>query len=225
NSALGWAAMLREGRLDATASKRGIETVERNIRLLARLIDDLIDLSRIAAGKLTVERKPVYLDTVISAAAEAVRPAATSGGVVLTIGRHLGGLHGGTVTAASAGEGRGSTFTIELPLLADGARPAPVEAPRDESSLPALDDLNVLLVDDDPDGREVLAVILEKCGARPVTTASTIEALAALDHARFDAMVADIGMPGRDGYDLIRTVRARTDDARDIPAIAFTAFA
>ena len=316
NSALGWAAMLREGRLDAAASKRGIETVERNIRLLARLIDDLIDLSRIAAGKLTVERKPVYLDTVISAAAEAVRPAATSGGVVLevamdasgarvmgdgvrlqqvvwnvlsnavkfterggrvtarlsshvtharievidtgrgiaphllphvferfrqadtagarphlglglglTIVRHLIGLHGGTVTAASAGEGRGSTFTIELPLLADGVRPAPVEAPRDESSLPALDDLNVLLVDDDPDGREVLAVILEKCGARPVTAASTSEALAALDHARFDAMVADIGMPGRDGYDLIRTVRARTDDARDIPAIAFTAFA
>ena len=146
-------------------------------------------------------------------------------GLGLTIVRHLVGLHGGTVTAASAGEGRGSTFTIELPLLADGAGPAPVEAPRDESSLPALDDLNVLLVDDDPDGREVLAVILEKCGARPVTAASTSEALAALDHTRFDAMVADIGMPGRDGYDLIRTVRARTDDARDIPAIAFTAFA
>src|SRR5262249_60111519 len=109
--------------------------------------------------------------------------------------RPLVGLHGGTVTAASAGEGRGSTFTIELPLLADGARPAPAEAPRDESSLPELDDLNVLLVDDDPDGREVLAVILEKCGARPVTAASTSEALAALDHARFDAMVADIGMP------------------------------
>ncbi|OLB97736.1 MAG: hypothetical protein AUH30_09805 [Candidatus Rokubacteria bacterium 13_1_40CM_68_15] len=316
NSALGWAAILREGRIDTVTSKRGVETVERNIRLLARLIDDLIDLSRIAAGKLTVERKPVELDAVISAAAEAVRPAATSGGIALeivvdapgarvmgdgvrlqqvvwnvlsnavkfterggrittrlsrhgtharilvtdtgrgiapdllphvferfrqaesagarphlglglglAIVRHLVGLHGGTVTADSAGEGRGSTFTIELPLMTDGARSTPVEPSPHESPLPGLDNLNVLLVDDDPDSREVLAVILEKCGARPVTTGSTAQALEALDRTRFDVMVADIGMPGRDGYDLIRTVRARTDGVRDIPAVAFTAFA
>src|SRR5262249_15352748 len=85
NSALGWAARLREGRLDAATAKRGVDTVERNIRLLARLIDDLIDLSRIAAGKLMVERKPVELEAVITAAAEAVRPAAIAGGIALDI--------------------------------------------------------------------------------------------------------------------------------------------
>src|SRR5262249_61025529 len=139
-------------------------------------------------------------------------------GLGLAIVRHLVGLHGGTVTAASAGEGRGSTFTIELPLLTEGARPSLVEAARGDASLPELDNLSVLLVDDDPDSREGVAGILEKCGARPFTAASTDAALEALDHSKFDVMVAAIGMPGRDGYDLIRTVRARTDDARDIPA-------
>ena len=316
NSALGWAAMLRDGRIDATTVKRAIETIERNIRLLARLIDDLLDLSRIAAGKLTMERKPVELGAIITAAAEAVRPAATSGGVTLevvldtpgasvmgdgvrlqqvvwnllsngvkfteragrvsarlarhgthariqvtdtgrgiapellphvferfrqaesagarphmglglglAIVRHLIGLHGGTVTAESAGEGRGSTFTIELPLITEGGRSTAVDGPGAESPLPGLDDLNVLLVDDDPDSREVLTMILGKCGARPVAAGSTVEALEALDRARFDVMVADIGMPGRDGYDLIRTVRARHDGIGRIPAIAFTAFA
>ncbi len=146
-------------------------------------------------------------------------------GLGLAIVRHLIGLHGGTVTAESAGEGRGSTFTIELPLITEGGWSAAMDGPGAESPLPGLDDVSVLLVDDDPDSREVLAMILEKCGARPVAAGSTVEALEALDRARFDVMVADIGMPGRDGYDLIRTVRARHDGVGRIPAIAFTAFA
>jgi PAS domain S-box-containing protein len=321
---LGWARMLRLGQLSEENAAKALDTIERNARAQAQLVDDLLDVSRIVTGKLRMNVQPADPNTFIEAAVEAVRPAAEAKGVrvqnVIDIGpisipgdpvrlqqvvwnllsnaikftprggrvqirservnshleivvsdtgqgippdflphvfdrfrqadqktsrqhggmglglaivRHLVEMHGGTVRASSEGEGRGSTFTVTLPITpvyqldSSGGRVHP--AARD--LLPAddygerLDGLRILVVDDEVDTRELLKQGLEYCGAKVDVVGSATEALNALTATAPDVLISDIGMPGIDGYDLIRQVRGQPPErGGKIPAIALTAY-
>jgi PAS domain S-box-containing protein len=155
-------------------------------------------------------------------------------GLGLAIVRHLVELHGGTVEADSPGEGRGSTFVVKLPVvavyqketLAGRVHPAAGDALPSYDCVERLDGLKVLVVDDEVDTRELFKAGIGQCGAEVLTAGSAREALATLEESRPDLLISDIGMPGEDGYELIRKVRA-LPAARGgkIPAIALTAYA
>ena len=314
---LGWARLLRIGFQDNARAARGLEVIERNTKVLAQLIEDLLDVSRIVTGKLRIEPRQVDPVAVIEAAIEAVQgladakeielkacldpdagplladparlqqvvwnllsnaikfsPAhgrieiklgragpraritvsdegagikpellpeifdrfrqgerATGGlGLGLAIVRHIVELHGGVVRAHSAGESQGATFTVELPTLKESgkvavARPHHIDGSR-APRLAALRGIKLLLVEDEPDARELLGMILEEAGAEVATAGSADEALATFERLRPDVLVSDIGMPGGDGYSLIRRVRLlEGDHGRRVPAVALTAFA
>jgi signal transduction histidine kinase/ActR/RegA family two-component response regulator len=155
-------------------------------------------------------------------------------GVGLSICRHLVELHGGTIEAHSDGIGKGAKFTVKLPrfeaqpLVEELATPpvsspqhAPFEAPCE------LRGLKVLLVDDEPDARELLAMVLHRCGAITVEASSVAEAMNAMQKdGPPDIVVSDIGMPKEDGYELIRRIRMLPQSKGGrIPAAALTAFA
>ena len=322
---LGWAHMLRAGQLDEQGATSALETIERNARTQAQLIDDLLDVSRIITGKLRLDVRQVDPGSFIEPAVEALRPAAEAKGVRirkvmdtgvvsvagdparlqqvvwnllsnaikftpkggkvqvrleridshieiavsdtgagikpeflphvferfrqadqtttrrhgglglgLAIVRHLVELHGGTVEADSPGEGRGATFVVKLPVVPVYRKGDFAERvhPADGDTLPAydcperLDGVKVLVVDDEADTRELLRVGVGQCGAEVVTAGSAPEALEAIAEERPDLIVSDIGMPGEDGYDLIRQVRALpAGRGGRIPAIALTAYA
>jgi CheY-like chemotaxis protein/anti-sigma regulatory factor (Ser/Thr protein kinase) len=148
-------------------------------------------------------------------------------GLGLAIVNHLVELHGGHVSATSEGEGRGATFTVELPLTAPVVS-APAHADPSTRSAEAvqLDGLNVLLVEDDRDAAEVVRTILERAGATVNFVPNAMQALERLRDTRFDVLVSDIGMPEMDGYGLIRRLRETETAANQYtPAIALTAFA
>ena len=321
---LGWTRMLRMGQLSPENSAKALDTIERNARAQAQLVDDLLDVSRIITGKLRMDVRPADPNSFIDAAVEAVKPAAEAKGVRvlkvidtgavsipgdpvrlqqvvwnllsnaikftprggrvqiysqrvnshleiivsdtgqgispdflphvfdrfrqadqktsrqhggmglgLAIVRHLVEMHGGSVRADSEGEGKGATFTVTLPIApvyqvdSSGSRVHP--AARD--LLPAnditdrLDDLRILVVDDEADTRELLKQGLEYCGAKVRVAGSFTEALEELEMALPDILISDIGMPGSDGYDLIRAVRTLpAAKGGKIAAIALTAY-
>jgi signal transduction histidine kinase len=156
-------------------------------------------------------------------------------GIGLAIVRHLVEMHGGAVRADSAGEGQGATFTVTIPLMRQGLKFAPrsVAAVKPMSGAlrgGELYGVRVLLVDDEPDARELLTAILEQHGARVVAVSSAVDALECLtrwpEASLPDVLVSDIGMPGEDGFDLIRKVRSLDPErGGDIAAIALTAYA
>ena len=330
NAILGWSQILRRTPNDAAGVAQGLDTIERNARAQTRIIEDLLDMSRITAGKVRLDVQPLDLRAVVRAAVESARPTALAKGIELveelnftataagdasrlqqvfwnlltnalkftprdgrvTVGlrpaggtaevtvadtgrgihrdflphvfdrfrqadqgttRRHGGLglglsivkqlvelHGGTVRADSSGEGRGATFTVALPQAAGrtAARREPAEpageldperaaAPvglGDASAL--LGGLRVLVVDDEPDARNLVRRLLEECDAVVTTAGSAAEAIERVANDRPDVLVSDIGMPGADGYALIRWVRALgTDRGGDVPAVALTAYA
>jgi PAS domain S-box-containing protein len=152
-------------------------------------------------------------------------------GLGLSIVRQLVELHGGTVRAKSAGEGQGSTFMVSLPLAPvreNGSREHPLGP---KSPLLAIRDVDlagvkVLVVDDEPDARELVKRVLVQCKAEVTTAGGADEALSLLKSARPDVIVSDIGMPGKDGYTFLREVRALpAAEGGRTPAIALTAFA
>jgi signal transduction histidine kinase len=154
-------------------------------------------------------------------------------GIGLSIAKHIVELHGGAIRAESAGEGRGATFSVRLPVsplvsstLGVSRVPATTEH-AGSSSLPAgLGGIRVLVVDDEPDARELIAYLLETCGMKVQVAGSAAEALALLASDLPDVVVSDIGMPDEDGYSLIRSIRTLPrDDQKGIPAIALTAYA
>ena len=318
---LGWVRLLTTGRLDDATSARALPVIERNTKLLAQLIDDLLDVSGIIAGKLRLEVGPVDLVAVIESAIEAVQgladaksiglkavldPSAGSVagdpgrlqqvvwnllanaikftpnrgridlrleragaharltvrdtgrgispellphifdrfrqdertrqhgglGLGLAIVRHIVKLHEGNVWAESDGEGRGATLVVELPLPIEDVSPAAKPAivyRRLESASSRLINLagrRILVVDDEADARDLLAQILGQAGADVIVAGSAAEALETLRRWRPDVLVSDIGMPGDDGYVLIRKVRALgAGEGGQVRALALTAYA
>jgi two-component system CheB/CheR fusion protein len=316
---LGWARMLASGRLDAERTAHAVEILERNTKLQARLIDDLLDVSRIVAGKLRLEATPIPVAPFVQAAVESQRPAAEakglhlevaideeaghvlgdpdrleqvvgnlvsnavkhtpSGGRVevrcrrldsrieirvrdtgagiepdllphlferfrqsarapagtsaglglgLAIARDLVELHHGTIRAESEGAGRGATFTVELPLTAEVPVPETLRSKPpalSELTSAALRGVRALVVDDEPDARELIATVLEHCGADATKVASTSAAFEILGRERPDVVVSDIGMAVEDGYAFVRRLRALpAESSGRVPAIAVTAY-
>jgi signal transduction histidine kinase/ActR/RegA family two-component response regulator len=316
NAILGWANIASSKATDDFVRK-GLDVIHRNARAQAKIIEDILDVSRIIAGKLKLEVRELDFAAIVQEAIEVVQPSAEAknvrltfsaqasdaalvgdadrlqqvvwnllsnaikfteaGGSVdvtlersgplltltirdtgcgmspefvpkvferfrqadsstarkfgglglgLTIVRHLIELHGGRVSADSLGVGQGSTFRVEVPIRAEEMADVdkrhsskfPVAAPE------SLSGLRILLVEDDKDTRDFLKASFELEGNAVYAAASADEACAALDTAAFDLLLSDIGMPDRDGYDLIRSVRARSDAASAIPAIALTAY-
>jgi CheY-like chemotaxis protein len=157
-------------------------------------------------------------------------------GLGLAIVRQLVELHGGTVHAASEGVGRGATFTVRLPVSAGelrGGEAAALGERRTAASnaspvprLPRLDDLRVLVVDDNADGRTLTSLVLTQAGATVKAVASVREALEMLKVERPDALVSDIGLPDEDGYALIRQIREyEAEHGGFLPAVALTGYA
>jgi len=154
-------------------------------------------------------------------------------GLGLSIVRHLVELHGGTIEAESRGLGAGASFVIKFPLSPvrneDGDRITP--HPRADGHLPfdcppVLEGLPVLVVEDEEHSRELLLTVLQQCNARVSTASSAAEALLLLMKERPEVLISDIGMPGEDGYSLIRKVRALPPEAGGrTPAVALTAYA
>jgi K+-sensing histidine kinase KdpD/ActR/RegA family two-component response regulator len=153
-------------------------------------------------------------------------------GLGLAITRQLVEMHGGSIEAKSDGVGHGATFTVRLPITAMRMLPDATEVVRDVAAPRApepaveLDGLHVLAVDDDEDSRRLVQAVLEKAGAR-VTLATSVEsAMEAFDRELPDVVISDIGMPGQDGLELIRRIRARPGDrGGQVPAAALTAYA
>jgi CheY-like chemotaxis protein len=152
-------------------------------------------------------------------------------GLGLSIVHNLVEIQGGRVTAESAGEGRGSTFTITLPLVPSipyVASPRSIDARDGSVEMEDLSGVRVLVVDDDVDARDSMATLLMTCGATVTTAASAREALEVLQREgeQQDVLVSDVSMPDVDGYALLRTIRARSSGgAATLPAIAVTAYA
>lgn len=154
-------------------------------------------------------------------------------GLGLAITRNLVELHGGTISVTSEGEGQGATFTVALPISAaridtgdlERTHPTAYTEVKFEPT-PILEGLQVLVVDDDTDARELLFTILKQCGAEVKIAGSADEAIRILDEVEPDVIVSDVEMPRVDGYSFIRKVRSMDDTRkRRIPAAALTAHA
>jgi PAS domain S-box-containing protein len=154
-------------------------------------------------------------------------------GLGLAIVRHLVELHGGVVHAHSEGEGKGAQFVVELPVSLMTQRSASSDRTAASSAgeglagtMPVLDGLRILFVDDERDAREIVTAIFRETGAEVATASNVEEALHLLESFKPNVLISDIGMPAEDGYSLIRRVRSLpADRGGTIPAIALTAFA
>ncbi len=327
NAILGWTTLLREGAENAQELKEGLDTIDRNAHAQARLIDDLLDVSRIISGKVRLRISEVDLRALALAVVDGLRPAADARGVKiallaskeaaevlgdpdrleqvlwnlvnnaikftpragsveisieragssvalevrdtgqgiradflprifdrfaqqdasttrgqsglglgLSITRHLVELHGGTITARSAGEGLGATFHVEIPMIAvrelreqldgrpTGRTPLPTMANAVLSNA-RLDGIRILAVDDQADTLAVIHRVFTRAGADVRTALNVAAALAILREWEPACIVSDIGMPERDGYSFMRELRDLPSPLRNVPTVALTAFA
>jgi signal transduction histidine kinase/ActR/RegA family two-component response regulator len=325
NAIIGWSHLLRSGRLDEAGTARAIETIDRNAKTQAQLIEDILDVSRVITGKLRLRNEAVDIASVINAAIDSVQLAIESKGLHLevtldpsarhtfgddgrlqqvvwnllsnaikftptggrikikvkraegnmqlsvsdtghgispdflhfiferfrqadgtstrhhgglglglAIVRHLVELHGGSIKADSAGVGEGATFTITLPLAphsrtqrkkVTGRLRAEEVSQGHFTSLPLLDGVKVLLVDNDADTLQVVRAMLDGSKAMVLTAASVSEAMEMLVWYDPHVLVSDLAMPEEDGYSLIRKVRALdANKGYQVPAIALTSY-
>lgn len=326
---VGWVDVLRAGGSEDPAIRaRGMAAIERGARAQTRLVEDLLDYSRMVVGRLPLATRLMDLVPAVEAAVEAVRSAVAAKGIRLELAteakpamvhadpdrlqqilwnllsnavkftprdgrvdvwvgrvgttlhvrvsdngnglsaaflphvferfrqadstsrRQEGGLglglaivkelvelHGGAVQAASPGEGQGATFTVVLPIPAllmepkDGEaeaihEPSLSEAYRAETDRTMLDGVRVLVVEDEADGREMLVTVFEQHGAKVSAASSAADAMKDVRREAPDVLVCDVGLPGEDGHELIRRVRAfEADRGGRIAALALTAYA
>ncbi len=325
NAMLGYVQLLQTSDDISDQVREDLGVIERNGRIQAHIIEDLLDMSRIISGKVRLDVQPVRLATVIEAALETVRPSAdakeirlqvvldsqagpvlgdfarlqqivwnllsnavkftpkggrvqvslervnshleinvrdsgigikpeflpfvferfrqadgttarTYGGLGLglAIAKHLVELHGGTVRVKSPGEGHGATFAIALPLQVvhdNGCQevrvhPAVPSQEQVECTSLSLLGLRILVVDDEADARELVRRVLEECDATVRTAGTFEEAMAVFKTWMPDVLVSDLGMPGNDGYELMRTIRSLSDEqGGKVAAAALTAYA
>jgi PAS domain S-box-containing protein len=321
NAIYGWTRMVRAGELNEAQAKKAMETIERNTKVQIKLVEDLLDVSRIVAGKLDLDLRSLSPGELVRLAVEAMMPTArakdvrlvavydptpcrVSGdpnrlqqvvwnllsnaikftpaggrvdvivgsveehveievndsghgiapeflphvfdafrqadgsatrrhgglGLGLAIVKHIVEAHHGRVDVDSAGYGRGARFVVRLPLLSPARAEEEEWSPRPTTGsfapVPRLKNVQVLVVDDDADSRDMLSMVLEQYGARVAAASSANEALVALAARRFDVLLSDIGMPGVSGYDLMR--RIRSDEGQTgtfLPGIALTGYA
>lgn len=329
NAILGWSQMLTSGTFDQTSAARAIQTIYRNAKSQAQLIEDILDVSRIITGKLRIDAKPVLLAPIIQTAVESLRPLiesknirlhmsfdfeshkvsadpdrlqqvvwnllsnavkftpekgeimlalenAESGtkivisdtgkgispeflpfvferfrqadgsttrhhgglGLGLAIVRHIVELHGGSVEVMSEGDGKGTTFTVDLPFAE-----TPVTLPEESNgqSLPlnasgsieadsgvfenSLKGLRVILLDDENDSLELLVTLLTQNGVEVRPHSNVRDALDTLKNWKPDVIISDLAMPEEDGYSFIKKLRELSpEDGGTIPAIALTAY-
>ncbi len=148
-------------------------------------------------------------------------------GLGLAIARHLVELHGGTIRAESAGEDCGATFCVTFPLLLERVDAAPLNSGEyNVDNGKKLNGLRVLVVDDEPDARQIISTLIRRTGAEVFACESANEALEALETWHPDVLMSDIAMPGEDGYSLINRVRSLpAERGGEVPAAAFTAYA
>lgn len=322
NAILGWTHLLTKNPGDEKIVQEATEVIERNARLQAQLISDLLDVSRVISGKMRLELQPVWLPPLIERAVEVILPTAESKniqietdletvteyvkgdptrlqqivwnllsnavkftkaggkisvsltkldsklaisvndtgkgirpeflprlfdrfsqqdssaarehgglGIGLALVKQLTELHGGTVSASSSGEDRGSTFVVTLPIPAvhpgyeSRAEPETSQSlpdPTPPADLPDLTGVRVLVVDDERDALELLRRVLSEAGAIALPANCAEDALQILENEAVDVLVSDIGMPIVDGFQFIKQVRAR---GHRVPAAALTAFA
>ncbi len=313
NAIYGWARILKSRKLDPSTA-HAIEVIERNATAQLRLIDDVLDVSRIITGKMHLTLEPVDVGSVVRATIDTVRPSMqlkrirfdarlpdhvptvladahrleqvfwnllsnalkftrpgdaivatlrvvtewiefeitdtgigirqdvlpvvfdrfrqadstttrTQGGLGLglAIVKDIVHLHGGSVQAASDGEGRGATFTIRLPITGPAAVDSLRASPAPHSLLAErLRGWSVLVVEDHDDARELIVGVLDAVGAQVISASTTEEGIERAAESQPDLLVADIGLPGLDGYVLLARIRALYPH---IPAIALSAYA
>ena len=320
---LGWSHLLRTEQLEQEQVLRAFETIERNARAQAQLIDDLLDVSRIITGKLELKLSPVDLSPAIEAAIDSVRPTFEAKAIIfetalesaaclvrgdanrlqqifgnlfsnavkftprggrvsvkvqrddlyvqiavsdtgigisaeflpyifdrfrqadgsttrmhgglglgLAIVRHLVQLHQGVIAVESPGKGKGTTFTINIPLAPTAAAEEsangeqPLVKSEDFGNSKALAGLRILVVDDEGDSRDLITAILTRYGSEVKCSESTSEALRTFQDWNPDLIVSDIGMPDEDGYSLVKKLRKlKSRHAKQVPVVALTAYA
>jgi signal transduction histidine kinase/CheY-like chemotaxis protein len=314
NAMLGWIMMLRSGKVRHERRADALDVIERNARTQARLIEDLLDVSRIVAGKVRLDLQPLQVAPILHTAVEAMRPGAESkrvalhahiamdapaimgdpnrvqqiiwnllsnaikftpaGGEVrvdlaaeddalrlsvsdtgigiapeflphvferfrqadssstrahsgvglgLAIVRHLVQLHDGSVEAKSDGPNKGAQFVVRFP--AAGRAAAGPSGLGESSSHATLAGVRVLVVEDEADARDLLEEALLSAGAVVRTADSAEAALTVFGEEDLDIIVSDIGMPGVDGYELMRRIRRLPGERGAVPSIAVTAYA
>ncbi|HEX8248838.1 MAG TPA: ATP-binding protein, partial [Pyrinomonadaceae bacterium] len=317
NSILGWAKILLTKQVDDATRKNALETIERSAKSQAKLIEDLVDMGRVASGKLRLELRPVNLFDIVNNIYNQQKPLAESKkvqlefvhnatraevfgdvirlqqvftnllnnalkftpeggnikidmevtsnkvevnitdsgqgiapeflpnifrqfaqgdertssdksglGLGLSIVKTLVEKHNGFVKAQSEGIGHGSTFTVAFPLHAAASKAAKETKAERQTDELKLNDISILLVEDDQDSRDVLALYLEQCGANITGAESAEEAMKYLtNNHRFDIIISDLAMPVEDGYTFLNRVRTMPEEkGGKIPALALSAF-
>jgi signal transduction histidine kinase/CheY-like chemotaxis protein len=319
NAVLGWVHLLRTGKLDPPTASRGLESIDRNVRLQAQLTADLLDVSKALTGKLHVDPRPTLLDDAVRQAVETATPAATAKGVLIKVSltepgaavlgdparlrqiawqllanaikftprdgsveiaadafgqdarlivrdsgrgidpvflprifdrftqadssptRTAGGLgvglalvhelvelHGGEIEARNREDGRGAIFMARFPLQPRDTvlRTTAAGARQTYDSAPFLDGLRVLVLDQEPEGRDLLRTVLQHRGATVQAVSSVAEALHSLEAWRPDVLVSDSLSPDHDSYALVGKVQSlEADRGGRIPAVALTSVA
>jgi signal transduction histidine kinase/CheY-like chemotaxis protein/PAS domain-containing protein len=206
----------RGGRIDVALQRRGptleLTVIDSGIGIAADFLPHVFDRFRQADSSTTRDHGGL--------------------GLGLSIVKQLVELHGGTVSVQSAGAGQGATFIVDLPIVAEETAKETTDGtstlatPAGAAPEIDLQGLKVLVVDDEPDARELMRQLLDDCHAEVLTAPSAAEAMALLQLKRPDLLLSDIGMPERDGYQLIQDVRRLpADRGGHTPAIALTAFA